>query len=374
MLSKLAKLFIKGTSVVNKKINSSSFSVIGFLLSEIGLGTAARNIVHALKCANLPTNCVNAHLEGRANNQGFASECSPYKPGSINFVVCGLDLVGSLYQEIQKSGSGIKNYLYPFWELDKLPYSKFEELSYYDEIIAPSSFIANALSDFLGKDIKTIPLPVQIPNTVLPNNIQDGILRIYSSLDFDSTVARKNPQGVLDSFKIAFPANYDDVELILKVRGVNDLGAREMLRAYAARDSRIRIIDETLSPNEMDKLVGICNIYLSLHRSEGFGLGPAEALASEKIVVSTDYGGTTDFINPNTGYPVNFKLMPVKPGEYPFWENQLWAEPSIESAASSLRDIYDHYDRALERAKNGRELMLNQHSFKVAGQRMKALL
>jgi glycosyltransferase involved in cell wall biosynthesis len=111
-----------------------------------------------------------------------------------------------------------------------------------------------------------------------------------------------------------------------------------------------------------------------MHRSEGFGLGLAEALALEKIVVSTDYGGTCDFISPSTGYPVAYKLVPVGTGEYPFWENQLWADPLVESAVQSLRHIYDHYDSAIERAKNGRNLIMSQHSLESVGTSLKSLL
>jgi glycosyltransferase involved in cell wall biosynthesis len=350
------------------------FSLIGYILSEIGLGQAARNIAHSLEYENLPINLVNIHIEGRSNSQEFISKCGPYQAGNINFVVCELASIGGFYSAIQESGSGIKNYLYPFWELDRLPYSKLKDLNSYDDVIAPSSFIANAIANFIGRDVKTIPLPVRIPEAFRPNVIKDGILRIYSALDFDSTVARKNPQGILDTFNAAFPGNYHDVRLILKVRGNNDRGARNILQAYCSKDSRIKIIDQTLSRIELDALADESNVYLSMHRSEGFGFGPAEALASEKIVVSTDYGGSRDFINSATGYPVDYKLIPVKPGDYPYWENQLWAEPMIDSAVSALRNIYDHYDRALERAKKGRNLMLDQHAFGVAGKALKHLL
>ena len=71
---------------------------------------------------------------------------------------------------------------------------------------------------------------------------------------------------------------------------------------------------------------------------------------------------------------MDYKLIPLKPGDYLYWENQLWAEPMIDSAVYALRDIYDHYDRALERAKKGRNLMLDQHAFGVAGKALKQLL
>ncbi|MBT8636329.1 glycosyltransferase family 4 protein [Polynucleobacter paneuropaeus] len=217
-------------------------------------------------------------------------------------------------------------------------------------------------------------MPVKIPKTFAPNKIASSKLRIYSSMDFDSAVSRKNPLGVLDAFKLAFPLKYKDVELILKIRGALHPQLRLILESYLLNDPRITIIEKTLTRAEIDELTQSCNIYLSMHRSEGFGFGPAEALACAKIVVCTDYGGTRDFINGKTGFPVEYQLTPVKPNEYPFWENQVWAEPSLESAALALRSVYDDYEKACRKAEMGRSLLLKNYSYEVIGALMKDLL
>lgn len=351
-----------------------NFNIIGVFLSEIGLGNTARYIANSMLSENFKANYINIHLEGRSNDLEFVSKCSAYEPNKVNFVVSGLDGIEAIYSQIEQSGSYLRNYLYPFWELDRIPHVKLKGLNSYDEIIAPSTFIANTFSNFLGKEIKKIPHPVRIPASISPNLIKDGTLKIFSFMDFDSSVARKNPQGILDAFQLAFPNNYNDVELIIKVRGFNDFGARRMLQAYCAKDSRIKIIDKTLPREAMDILLEECNVYISMHRSEGFGLGPAEALAHEKIVVSTDYGGTTDFITKSTGYPVDYKLIPLEPSDYAYGHNQMWAEPSIDFAVEALRDIYNNYDSALLLGINGRKLMINQHSFHIVGQALKLLI
>jgi glycosyltransferase involved in cell wall biosynthesis len=355
-------------------MSSTNFNIIGHFLSEIGLGNTARYIAHSMLSENFLANYINIHLEGRSNDLEFVSQCSAYEPNKVNFVVIGLDGIDFIYSKIQQSGPYLRNYLYPFWELDRIPHEKLKGLSAYDEIIAPSTFIANTFSNFLGKEIKKIPHPVRIPASTPPNLIRGGTLKIFSFMDFDSHVARKNPQGVLEVFQLAFPNHHDDVELIIKVRGINDLGARKLLQGYCAKDSRIKIIDKTLSRDAMDILLKECNVYISMHRSEGFGLGPAEALAHEKIVISTDYGGTTDFITKKTGYPLDYKLIPVEANAYLYGQNQMWADPSVDSAVESLRDIYHNYDNALLRGINGRQLMINQHSFHIAGKALKLLI
>ena len=116
------------------------------------------------------------------------------------------------------------------------------------------------------------------------------------------------------------------------------------------------------------------DVFLSLHRSEGFGLGCAEALAVGKIVVATDYGGTKDFITEATGFPVAWKRVPVRRGEYVETPGATWAEPSIEHAAHSLREIYDAPDVARKRATFGIDELRRNHSFEVVGSKMREAL
>src|SRR5262249_11692434 len=141
-------------------------------------------------------------------------------------------------------------------------------------------------------------------------------LRLFTYLDFDSYGARKNPAGAIAAFQAAFAPEERDVELVVKVRGSNDGGLRGRLLRAAAADRRIQVIDRTIDRLRMNELMASCDAFVSLDRSEGFGFGAAEALAAGKAVVATNYGGTTDFITPATGYPVDYVLEPVRPGEY----------------------------------------------------------
>ena len=82
-----------------------------------------------------------------------------------------------------------------------------------------------------------------------------------------------------------------------------------------------------MSRPEVNGLIAATNAFVSLHRSEGFGFGLAEAMLLGKPAIGTDYSGNTDFLNRATGYPVPYELVPVGSGEYPDHEGQVWAEP-----------------------------------------------
>ena len=149
---------------------------------------------------------------------------------------------------------------------------------------------------------------------------------------------------------------------------------RKWLTETASADSRIEIVDKTLNRHEMDALMQGCDVFISLHRSEGFGFGAAEALAAGKAVVATDYAGTTDFITPETGYPVAYDLVSLKKGDYPGWEGQAWAEPKLEAAVAALRSIYEDRSTARAKALRGQALLREQFAPSAVGARVRELL
>ena len=87
---------------------------------------------------------------------------------------------------------------------------------------------------------------------------------------------------------------------------------------------------------------------MSLHRSEGFGLTLAEAIAAAVPIVATNWSGNTDFCRPDLHFPVDYRLVPVKDDHLSFAgiQDAVWAEPSVEHAAHQLRRVRDGQDAA----------------------------
>lgn len=202
-------------------------------------------------------------------------------------------------------------------------------------------------------------------------NLPDSAYIFGFSFDAGSVVERKNPLAAARAFRKAFPAGTEDVALVLKTRNLNGMPTdrdREHWRQVtqiAAADNRIRIIDSTMTAAELTGLLAAYDCYVSLHRSEGFGYGPADAMALGKPVVATNYSGVTDFCTPATALPVDYALERVPAGAYPYVDDSreyYWASPDIDSAADQMRKLYA--DRALgERlGKAGRQLIRERYS------------
>jgi glycosyltransferase involved in cell wall biosynthesis len=99
----------------------------------------------------------------------------------------------------------------------------------------------------------------------------------------------------------------------------------------------IVVLDGYLDKDEIHGLMALADCYVSLHRSEGFGLTLAEAMRLGKPGIATDYSGTTDFLDAGNGLPVRYRLVEIADDAGPYARGQRWAEPDEEHAAELMR-------------------------------------
>ena len=342
---------------------SPGICILGFLNSEIGLGEAARNLGRACDTARLPTSYVNRPLAKRSNEPAIETFFQRRPDRLVTLRVEGLTLEG---YDFDDAGQGRFQVLYPYWELPRIPKGAIAMLDRYDEIWAGSEFIATALRAAVRKPVRLVPQPLHVPKVLPSAPPQSGRLRFLTYFDYDSHMARKNPQATIAAFRAAFPARRD-VELVVKARGLDNAEARRQIATSIGGDRRIRLIDATMSRLEVSGLMGETDVFVSLHRSEGFGFGAAEALAAGKAVIATGWSATSELVTPETGFVVDYKLRPIEKSEYVYTENQVWAEPLLDSAVAQFRAVAEDPAAAMARARKGHALLLGRNSFASIG-------
>ncbi len=195
-----------------------------------------------------------------------------------------------------------------------------------------------------------IPTPVTMRAGVAPDRaavgLPDGFVFLFS-FDFNSVVARKNPAGVVEAFRRAFPEPRAGVSLVLKsINGDRHPEALAALTEAIGGRTDIQLRDEFLDADLRDVLVASCDCYVSLHRSEGFGFTLAEAMLLGKPVVGTAYSGTADYLSDATGFVVDHELVPIGPDAEPYPADGQWAEPDLDHAGQLLRQVVDDPEEA----------------------------
>lgn len=260
------------------------------------------------------------------------------------------------------------------WELSQFPHAWRSALQLVDEVWAPSRFIEQAIADATSSPVIRMPLAVEFPE---PNGMiresfglpDDRFLFLFF-FDFTSYVQRKNPEGAIRAFLKAFP-DVDDarVGIVIKMNGM-DLRPQEyqaFIQSIDCEDPRIILMDKVLTDRETKSLVKLCDCFLSLHRSEGFGRGLAEAMYLGKPVIATGYSGNLDFTNEHNSCLVDYRLTPVRDHEYPFAKGQKWADPDIDHAVWFMKRVVNEPQYAQELGRHATDFIKTYHSSKAVG-------
>ncbi len=231
------------------------------------------------------------------------------------------------------------------WEFPRIPDYWLPSLRYLHEIWVPSELTRVAVAAATDLPVHVVPHPL-LPAAVTPNmrarlRLPEGALIVLTVFHMGSAFTRKNPLAAIAAFRRAF-GDAPDRMLAIKLidHGASPIARGELERAIAGA-SNIRLINVMLPPADMAGLIAAVDIVLSLHRSEGFGLVPAEAMQLGKPVVATGWSGNMDFMNARNSAPVSYALVPVQdPYDGAFLaDGQLWAEANVEDAATWLKRL-----------------------------------
>lgn len=286
----------------------------------------------------------------------FGDACTD-QPGKVNIFHINGDEVEQTIKHLSyhRPWSGYK-IIYPAWELARYPAEWAAKLDTFDEIWAPSLFIQKAIEAACSKPVIHMPLACEVLLSSFISRRYFGIpeadFTFLFFFDIRSYPSRKNPLGVVDAFRrFLLLRPFAHTTLVLKVNGADQAPEiMEQLREEISNLSgHVTLLDRVMTDNEIKNLVRCCDCFVSLHRSEGYGRGIAEAMYLGKPVIATAYSGNLDFMTEDTSLGVRFELVAVKENEYPHWQDQVWADPDLDHAVS-------HMTRLVDDPSSGREL------------------
>ncbi|WP_438479536.1 glycosyltransferase family 4 protein [Oleiharenicola lentus] len=328
------------------------FNLTGYFRADLGIGESVRCMARAADAAEIPTALVDLKLpcKNSLGDSSFAPRLQAENPYPVN--VIHVDPPG-MRDIDHHHGAAFRKGKYTIgywaWELPEFPDAWIHFSSFCDEVWTPSHFATDAIAQKVSVPVLTMPHAISFTRPTgyfrkkygLP---ADKFLFLFL-YDLNSYSERKNPAAVLEAFRRSGLAG-KGASLVIKVHNVagNPVDF-EKLRAAAAELPDTTLITQTLSRQEIYELESACDCFVSLHRSEGFGLAVAECMYLGKPVISTDWSATAEFVNLTNGCPVRCELITLDRNHGPYAKGQTWAAPDIDHAAEWMRAL--HADRAL---------------------------
>jgi glycosyltransferase involved in cell wall biosynthesis len=220
------------------------------------------------------------------------------------------------------------------WEMGHVPANWRPNFDAVDAIWAPSRYCAEVFAREAKVRVDVVPHVVPLGPVPLP---RAGAERtVLYAFDGASYIERKNPQALVRAFAAAGLAARG-WRLVLKTKSLMahpEAGAP--LAALAAATPGVELIDRPMSRGEVADLFAGADLYASPHRSEGFGLTIAEAMAAGKPVVATDYGGSRDLLDAACGWPVPAREVSPKADLGHYTRAGVWGEVDEAALAAAL--------------------------------------
>jgi glycosyltransferase involved in cell wall biosynthesis len=263
-----------------------------------------------------------------------------------------------------------------YWELSHFPISLAQSFESVHEIWAPSRFCEAAFRPLASVPVRWVPPCVPAPQASAQKGrfgLDPARFTFLVCFDARSIPERKNPLDAIAAFaalhreQLARP-----IGMVIKMSGAKDRPEWIASLREAARGLPIEIRTETLSRDDVYSLIASCDALVSLHRSEGLGLLPLEALYLGKPVIATEYGGLTDFLDDETGYPVRYDLRRLERDFGPYPAGAVWAFPEVDHAVAQMRAVVQQPLEATRRAAVGKRRVDGLYSIEAAARRYAA--
>ncbi|HVF64244.1 MAG TPA: SEC-C metal-binding domain-containing protein [Casimicrobiaceae bacterium] len=325
-------------------------NLIGFAFGEFGLGENLRALARTCEAARVPfvVNDIEHRIGTRQSDRRLAEHLEASVVHNLSLMAVNPDMLDAalpLLRRARDVGGRIAGYWY--WELANFPAEWVRALEVVDELWCATGFIAETFARATDKPVIRIPpmLSVKLDRVHRRDEyrLPEHAFLFLFSFDYNSSIARKNPASVIRAFHAAFPRDRDDVGLVVKsINGVLRPDRVAAIDALIDGDPRIHHLDAFLDRERTYGLMSVVDAYVSLHRSEGLGLGLAESMLLGKPVIGTGYSGNLEFMNEANSLLVDYRLVPVLPGEYTFAEpGSVWADANIDAAARAMRRLAD---------------------------------
>jgi glycosyltransferase involved in cell wall biosynthesis len=329
----------------------SGINLAGFVHSVYGIGESSRAIWRAIQGSGLPCVLIAVRSQVHSNADASFTASGGDNPYRVNLMTFSFDYSRRFYRDMgPRFFAGRHNIALWYWEQERFPVRWHSSFDYYDEIWVVSNFTQRAIASVSPIPVHKITYPFYLDETeAIRDRSRFGLREddyvFLFNFDFFSTTHRKNPGAVIEAFRTAFSA-HENATLVLKsINHQADAVGRARLTEQAG-DAKVLFLDAHIRASEMNALFGSSDCYVSLHRSEGLGLGMLQAMYLGKPVIATGYSGNLEFMNSDNSLLVRWSPAELAEDSGPYERGTCWAEPDVKHAAALMRFVYENRDES----------------------------
>ncbi len=334
-----------GDFIFEKDKFPKGINLIGPIRAEMGLGQSCRLLASELNHTDIDFTINNYMLDGnlRAGDHSWDAKISTELKYGVNIMhIEPLDLAFAYERLGADTWKGHYNIGFWLWELEEFPENWKKSLALVDEVWTPSEFTSRCIRKVTDKPVFTIPYCVTAP-------AREEYDRVYFHLptdkflflvmyDTNSTMARKNPLGAVESFKKAFSPKDDSVGLVLKMNNPRREDI-EALKGSLGEYRNIYYINKIMEKTEVNSLIRCADVFVSLHRAEGFGLVMAEAMLNGTPCIATNWSSNTEFMNEEVACMVDYTITTLNKTQEPYKRGSRWADANTDTAAAYMKKL-----------------------------------
>lgn len=186
---------------------------------------------------------------------------------------------------------------------------------------------------------------------------------IKTFLETFNTPSKKKPALILKTNHVSYSL-LDREEILKKINQIKSQVKGNLPNIY--------LLHGELTDDEMNEINNDPRVksFVSFTKGEGFGRPLLESAITGKPVITTNWSGHVDFINPDYNVLIGGELKPVhKSAANQFLlKDSQWFNINTAIAGRAMKDVFNHYKKYIEKSRKQTQYLKNNFSLDKMGE------